>query len=248
MTPEVHIGTSGWHYDHWVGPFYPRELKKDGFLAHYARHLGTVEINNTFYQLPVPETVSGWRQAVPRDFVFAVKASRYITHLKKLNDPARTTARFFAIIRSLGRSLGPILFQLPPHWGANRDRLSGFLAALPVGLRYAFEFRDGSWFKPEIYDCLASRNAAFCFYQLAGRESPAPLTAEFVYVRLHGPGEPYRGSYGQRMLSALAHRILDWGRGGREVYCYFDNDERGYAAANALELQRIILAERGIRG
>lgn len=246
--PGFHVGTSGWHYAHWVGAFYPRDLKKQDFLAHYSSHLSTVEINNTFYRLPAPETLSGWRRTAPEDFVFAVKASRVITHLKKLKDPDRTTARFFEVIRFLGRSLGPVLFQLPPRFRANRDRLESFLAALPAEFRYAFEFRDESWFKPEIYDCLATHHSAFCFYHLAGRQSPAPLTADFVYVRLHGPGGPYRGIYDRRTLLALAHRILDWRRGGREVHCYFDNDERGYAAANALDLQAILREEGGAQG
>src|SRR5512139_3472241 len=154
-SPLIHIGTSGWHYHHWRGPFYPEDMSSEEFLSHYARSFQTVEINNTFYQLPSSETLAAWRDGTPRQFLFACKASRYITHMKKLADPAQTTARFFEAIQILGPKLGPVLFQLPPRWHANVDRLRTFLRSLPKTFRFAFEFRDSSWFGPATYAALA---------------------------------------------------------------------------------------------
>ena len=242
---RVQVGTSGWHYDHWRGPFYPQDMPSGQFLAHYTRHFHTVEINNTFYQLPAPETFAAWRDGTPPQFLFACKASRYITHMKKLADPARTTVRFFEAIQSLGPKLGPVLLQLPPRWRVNLDRLLVFLRSLPKGFRFVFEFRDPSWFGRDTCDMLAEHHAAFCIYDLAGRQSPIEVTTDFVYIRLHGPGGPYRGKYDERALRAWARRCRAWIKAGKDVYCYFDNDERGYAVQNALQLQHMLAPYRG---
>jgi uncharacterized protein YecE (DUF72 family) len=215
-------------------------LKQHRWLRFYAEHFSTVEINNSFYNLPEKRVFSGWREAVPEDFVFSVKASRYITHMKKLKDPIESVRRFMERISGLKEKMGPVLFQLPPRWKVNTQRLDSFVAALPVGCRYTFEFRDQSWFLPEVYDLLRRRGAAFCIYHLAGRLSPKEVTADFVYVRLHGPGEAYQGSYGKKTLSGWAGAFTAWDRQGRDVYCYFDNDQRGYAAGNALALKRMV--------
>ena len=151
---NIHIGTSGWHYPDWVGPFYPRGMKEAEFLPYYARRLSTVEINNTFYHLPTHETLIRWRDETPEDFLFTCKASRYLTHMKKLKDPKESIERFFESVTVLEHKLGPILFQLPPRWRMNVSRLEAFLIALPTGFRYAFEFRDASWFDEEIYQLL----------------------------------------------------------------------------------------------
>jgi uncharacterized protein YecE (DUF72 family) len=238
-TPEIRIGTSGWCYPHWRGRFYPRGLSAAGELAFYARHFGSVEINNTFYRLPERRTLAAWRDSVPRDFLFAVKASRYLTHMKKLAAPAAAVRRFFRRIEVLGGKLGPVLFQLPPRWRCDAPRLGVFLDALPGGLRYAFEFRDRSWLTEAVYDALARRNAALCIYELASFQSPARITADFAYVRLHGPAAAYRGCYSPRALTGWARRLRQWAADGLAVYCYFDNDEAGYAAHNALQLVRI---------
>ena len=164
----IHIGTSGWSYAHWKGTFYPEGAAADQFLTFYAQKFRTVEINNTFYQLPSEEAVKLWRETTSKDFIFAVKASRYITHMKKLKDPQEGLEKFIRAIEPLGSRLGPILFQLPPRWRANRERFAGFIAMLPDRLRYAFEFRDPTWFNRDIYDLMRQNNIAFCMYELAG--------------------------------------------------------------------------------
>jgi uncharacterized protein YecE (DUF72 family) len=236
----VHIGTSGWHYKHWIGPFYPRDISPEGFLAYYASRFHTVEINNSFYRLPETKTFKQWRDTVPPGFIFSVKASRFITHMKKLKDPEQSLATFIERITGLEDKLGPILFQLPPNWNRDLGRLKSFLLVLPAGYQYAFEFRDPSWFHAEVYDTLAEHGAAFCIYELAGLQPPRNLTADFVYLRLHGPGDAYCGCYGTEALTEWADTFPFWTKEGKEVYCYFDNDEMGYAAQNAAELQELV--------
>ncbi len=240
LPPGCHIGTSGWHYAHWRGPFYPEDLAPEGFLPYYAQRFHTVEINNSFYQLPREKTLTQWRQAVPGDFLFAVKASRFITHMKKLKDPEASLATFLSRVQLLKDQLGPILFQLPPRWGFHRERLTRFLAALPGEQRYAFEFRDQSWLHDQTYAALARQGAAFCIYDLAGFLSPRVITADFVYVRLHGPGGPYQGQYSPRVLAQWGQFLTDCLEQGKEVFCYFDNDEAGYAAQDAGRLQELV--------
>jgi uncharacterized protein YecE (DUF72 family) len=196
-------------------------------------------VNNTFYRLPSERTIAAWAATVPDGFTFAIKASRYITHMKKLKDPRESAARFLNRIAAFGHRLGPVLFQLPPGWSVNVERLASFLEALPVGNRYAFEFRDASWHIDEVYSLLREHGAAFCIYDLAGKTSPLEVTADLVYVRLHGPGDAYRGSYTTRALSTWARAFEEWSN-ERDVWCYFDNDERGYAPKNALSLRSMI--------
>lgn len=237
---RIYIGTSGWHYDHWKGPFYPKDLAQRDLLLFYDRHFRTVEINNTFYRLPDKKTLAGWRDQTARDFVFSVKASRYITHMKKLKNPDEAVSTFLNVATTLEEKLGPILFQLPPRWHFNPKRLQTFLELLPRKHRYVFEFRDESWFHPECYEILSRRGAAFCFYELAGRSSPKEVTADFVYVRLHGPGDAYKGQYDVSALSGWAGALSTWCKKGKEIFCYFDNDEAGYAAQDALRLQEML--------
>jgi uncharacterized protein YecE (DUF72 family) len=237
---RTHIGTSGWSYNHWQGPFYPEELPHDSWLQYYTEHFQSVEINNSFYHLPAEKTLAQWRDNVPKGFVFAAKASRYITHMKKLNDPKKSVATFLKRIAVLEDKLGPVLFQLPPHWHFNAERLAAFLEALSGEFRYTFEFRDHSWLNNETYDLLSLHNAAFCIYELDGFLSPKEVTADFVYVRLHGPGAAYQGNYDSRTLSGWAGAFSTWSAQGRNIYCYFDNDQAGYAAQNALSLQNML--------
>ncbi len=239
MSGGVHIGTSGWHYKHWRGPFYPQDLPPAGFLKFYARRFGTVEINNTFYRLPEEKALSAWRETVPADFIFAVKASRFITHIKKLIDPEPSAARFLARVEVLGKNLGPVLFQLPPGLKCNPERLRRFLEDIPKRHPYAFEFRDPGWFDDRIYKILEEHGAAFCIYELAGRTAPQIVTSQLVYIRLHGPAGPYQGQYSDEALSAWSRSISSWRREGRDVYCYFDNDQAGYAAQDARRLQEM---------
>lgn len=238
---EIRIGTSGWHYAHWRGTFYPEHLPTSRWLAYYLQHFDTVEINNSFYRLPSESTLASWRDAVPEGFRFAAKASRYLTHMKKLTDPESALHTFLPRIEVLGSRLGPILFQLPPRWRCNPERLGAFLAILPRAHRYAFEFRDPSWHVPAIYDLLRRQGVAYCVYDLAGFQSPFVVTTDFAYVRLHGPGpSAYRGSYRTEQLMAWAHRIQAWQSELDAVYVYFDNDERAYAVHNALGLKSLL--------
>ncbi|MBZ5562926.1 MAG: DUF72 domain-containing protein [Acidobacteriia bacterium] len=241
---RLRVGTSGWHYDHWLGPFYPETLRSHQMLAFYCQRLDTVEINNSFYHLPAKETFRAWKEQTPRDFLFAVKASRYITHMKKLKDPATTLEKFLLHAGELGNKLGPMLFQLPPYWKRDVARLKDFLQALPQGLRCVFEFRDATWFHAETYSALAQYGAAFCVFDLAGQESPRLLTSEFGYVRLHGPSyAKYAGCYTPVQLRGWLRLAQDWfAHGARQVFVYFDNDQAGYAARNALELQEMARA------
>jgi uncharacterized protein YecE (DUF72 family) len=235
-----HIGTSGWNYPHWKKRFYPSEIPSSRWLHYYAGRFSTVEINNSFYRLPSEETFVKWREGVPEGFTFAVKASRYITHMKKLKEPIESLEQFLRRVQLLEDRRGPLLFQLPPRWSRNSERLKEFLEALPAGLPCAFEFRDRSWFHEETYRALEAHNAALCIYELAGESSPRRVTADFVYVRLHGPGDAYQGSYDTVTLAGWAGALTSWTRQGRAVYCYFDNDQNAYAAHNALELARMV--------
>ncbi|MDZ7748814.1 MAG: DUF72 domain-containing protein [Halofilum sp. (in: g-proteobacteria)] len=236
---ELHVGTSGWSYPHWSGPFYPQDLPERDWLGYYARRFTSVEINNSFYRLPATSTLESWRDTVPAGFEFAVKASRYVTHMKKLKDPEDTMPGLLARMERLGDRLGPVLLQLPPHWRCNPERLRAFLEALPPAHRYAFELRDPSWFDERVFELLARFDAAFCVYDLAGTQSPVAVTAGFAYVRLHGPGDAYQGSYTDAALRGWADTFAGWRADGRDVYCYFDNDEAGYAAANAARLREL---------
>jgi uncharacterized protein YecE (DUF72 family) len=242
QTPTLHIGTSGWNYPHWYETFYPpkEDLQQD-LLVYYAEHFQTVEINNSFYQLPTVKTFRAWRDSTPAGFVFAVKASRYLTHLKKLKEVQESALTFLKRAETLGDKLGPILFQLPPRWHVNRERLAAFLQGLPAGFRYTFEFRDRTWLNPDIYALLADFGCALCIYDLKGQLSPKEVTADFVYVRLHGPHEQaYTGSYDTAALAGWAGAFSTWLQQGKEVFCYFDNDEQGFAPHNALELQQMV--------
>ncbi len=237
---SIYIGTSGWHYRHWKGPFYPEGLSSGRMLEFYGKRFRTAEINNTFYQLPEKQTFVQWRGAVPEGFVFAVKASRYITHLKKLKAPETSLSTFLERTEALGDGLGPILFQLPPRWHCNLERLRSFLQGLPEGFKYAFEFRDPSWFGDQTAEALAEKGAAFCIYDFAGRRSPRTVTADFVYIRLHGPEGAYQGQYRDEALSGWAEAVSGWAGQGKDVYCYFDNDEAGYAVHDALKLKSMV--------
>lgn len=240
----IRVGTSGWNYDHWKGAFYPDGLHQSDWLGYYAQRFSTVEVNNTFYSLPEQDTVDGWRQTPERGFLFSVKASRYLTHMKKLKQAPESLAMFLGCAEAFGDKLGPLLFQLPPNWHANPDRLQSFIESLESQAtgspRAVFEFRDESWFTDEVYRVLADHDCAFCIYELAGMQSPSMVTSTVVYVRLHGPGDAYEGSYDDQVLGTWANRLAEWASEGRDVFCYFDNDQNGYAASNATTLQTML--------
>jgi uncharacterized protein YecE (DUF72 family) len=246
---DIRIGTSGFHYRHWVGPFYPEKTPTSKMLEYYIQHFDTLELNNSFYRLPTVSAFECWRDATPKDFVFAVKASRFITHNKKLKDPENAIENLLPRAENLGRKLGPILFQLPPKWKINVERLENLLQILPREHRYAFEFRELSWLKPEVLRVLERFNAAFCIYELAGYHTPFTLTADFVYVRLHGPAAgKYQGSYSDEKLREWADRIEKWTTHMKAIYVYFDNDQAGYAAQNALALKRALSLQHSAHG
>lgn len=240
MNDQVRIGTSGWHYRHWVGTFYPEKCPTSKMFEFYRQHFDTVELNNSFYRLPDIKTFECWRDSVPGNFLFAVKASRFITHNKKLKDPQNALDNFLPRAEALGKKLGPILFQLPPKWSINLDRLEEFLSALPRYHQYTFEFREPSWNTEKTYALLRRHNAAYCIHELAGFHTPIVLTADFTYIRLHGPGGKYQGSYEDEALRIWAKRIHEWQRTLKNIYVYFDNDQAAYAAHNALRLRHLV--------
>ena len=247
MTCDLRIGTSGWHYGHWKGTFYPERCPPREMFRIYQQHFDTVEINNTFYQLPPLTAFDQWKKETPPDFLFALKGSRFLTHMKKLSDPAPGIERFFEGAKRLGRKLDPILFQLPPRWKANPERLDAFLEAMPPRRRYAFELRDRSWLVPEVYGVLEKHGAAYCIYDFAGFESPHVITAPFSYVRLHGPTErKYEGRYDAAALKRWAEWIERESRRLEAIYFYFDNDQAGYAAYDAIELKRLVAGAHGL--
>ena len=237
---EIRIGCSGWHYKHWVGTFYPAKTPATRMLSYYIEQFDTVELNNSFYRLPPKPSLTKWRESTPDSFCFAVKGSRFLTHMKKLKDPEAGLEKFFDAVDVLGDKLGPILFQLPPQWELNLERFSLFLDALPRGHRYAFEFRNATWNVPEIDQVLTAHNAAYCIFDLAGTQSPVKVTADFVYVRLHGPGGKYQGSYGDAAIRGWAEQSIAWRGESKSTYIYFDNDDSGYAPHDALRLKHAI--------
>jgi uncharacterized protein YecE (DUF72 family) len=236
----VRIGCSGWNYGHWRnGVFYPPRLPPRRWLEFYARRFDTVELNNTFYRLPRQEAVARWVAETPRDFLFAVKMSRYITHVKRLTDLGAGVARFYERIDPLVRSpkLGPVLWQLPPTFRRNDDRLRKALAALPPG-RHCFEFRHESWFVSEVYELLRQRRVAL----VIGDDPRRPwqtreLTADWTFVRFHGGSRGARGNYSRTELEDWARIVEEW-RGSVDVFLYFNNDWEGFAIKNALWLRR----------
>jgi uncharacterized protein YecE (DUF72 family) len=237
---KIHIGTSGWHYKHWKGTFYPEDAKEKDQFKEYLKSFSTVELNNSFYKLPPPETFETWRKSTPARFIFAVKANRFLTHNKKLIVDKNSIKRFFHSVDRLEKKLGPILFQLPPKWRINAERLETFIEALPEGYRYTFEFREHSWYDQEVYRILRDNNCAFCIYELEYHMSPMEITADFIYIRLHGPGNKYQGSYSDKTLKDWATHCKEWQKKGLDVYIYFDNDQEGYAAFNAVRLAELV--------
>ena len=232
---EVRIGTSGWAYKDWNGPFYPEEVKAKDRLAYISRRFPTLEINASFYRMPTQAAVAGWREQTPDDFVFGWKASRFITHLKRLKEPEEPLAYMFSRADALGRKLGPILFQLPPQMKRDDARLQTFLDALPEARRYAVEFRDPAWYAEEVLEMLRRRNVALCVSDHHHAPAPWEATADFVYLRGHGPGGRYFGRYGEAALKDWAAAIRAW-RKDRDVFVYFDNDIKSAAPADAEQL------------
>lgn len=234
----AHVGTSGWAYASWKPLFYPQEVKAAGFLGHYATRLRTVEVNYTFNHLPAAKTITAWVTATPPDFVFALKASQRITHFDRLRHPADTLPAFWEKVLPLGERLGPVLFQTPPWLRRDDDLLAGFVAELPAGQRCAIEFRDTSWYAPEVYEILALRKVALCHAE--GERAPSPLEmlegpADFVYLRLRDE----RG-YDDAAITTWAARCRTLLEVGKDVYAYFRHDDDGSNGIAAEKLRRLV--------
>jgi uncharacterized protein YecE (DUF72 family) len=235
----IRIGTSGWVYTHWRRVFYPMDLPQRDWFSFYARSFDTVEINNSFYRLPSPGTFEAWRQQAPAGFLYAVKASRYLTHLKKLKEPEAPLARFFEHAGCLEETLGPVLYQLPPNWRANLPRFEHFLSVLPASTGHVIEFRDQSWLTEEVFHLMERYGVAHCIHDMHPLQVPCRVTAHTVYLRFHGDME-HRGDYSSAALATWAERIERWRRGGHDVFAYFNNDVFGYAIKNALALKGMV--------
>lgn len=229
-------------YRHWRGLLYPEGLAQKRWLERYARFFDTVEMNATFYRLPAPETVARWRDATPPGFTFAVKGSRYLTHLKRLLDTGEGLLRFFRPVSRFGPKLGPVLWQLPPRFKPDHDRLDRFLTRLPP-LRHAIEFRDPDWYSEETCAVLDRHGVAFCEHDNVKREPPR-LTGRFRYVRFHGTTGRYSGRYGAEALRGHAEWYLDSAARGLDVFVYFNNDVGGHAVRDALDLLTLVGEER----
>jgi uncharacterized protein YecE (DUF72 family) len=240
------IGCSGWNYKSWKGRFYPERLPPSEWLRYYVEVFDTVEINASFYRLPAPETFAGWAAQTPDGFVMAVKASRYLTHLKQLRDPEAPIERLLDSATALGPRLGPILYQLPARITHDLPRLDRFLGALPDRwpldatarrLQHVIEFRHPSWYADDVFVRLADRGVALCLHDKLGSAIAGPAVGPFTYVRFHGTSGEYHGSYGGAALDAWADRLAaDW-RAGRDVYAYFNNDPDAVATLDARALR-----------
>ncbi len=236
---KIYIGTSGWDYNHWKKDFYTKEMDKKDWFSHYSKNFNSVEINNTFYNMPEESSVLHWKENAPRNFTYAVKASRYITHMKKLKDPKEPVNNFLSVIRKLDEKLGIILFQLPHHWKFNKERLERFLHQLPNDFEYAFEFREKSWWNDNTYELLNKHNAAFCIYHMPDEEAPREITSDTIYIRLHGTRKKYSGSYSLQQLTGWKRWITNRLDKVNSVYVFFNNDEKAIAPQNALKLRNM---------
>lgn len=245
--PEPRIGCSGWNYKTWKGRFYPEAMPVSRWLRHYAETFDTVEVNNTFYRLPEAETFALWRRQTPANFLMAVKASRFLTHMKRLRDPAEPLDRLIGRAAALGSRLGPLLYQLPANFHRDPARLETFLAALPrklprstKSLQHVIEFRHRSWYVSETYQLLEQHRVALCMHDKADSEISSPFVGPFAYVRFHGTSGRYHGSYDDRALKRWAARLADEWKDGKAIYAYFNNDPDAVATENARRLKRFL--------
>lgn len=243
---SFYIGTSGWSYAGWLGNFYPEKIKSELILPYYAKTFDSVELNNSFYQIPKKNNVAKWAEISPSDFVFSCKANRYITHFKRLEDVTESVVKLLDSFSTFEEKLGPILFQFPPYWAVNIPRLTEFTDNLPKDYRYTFEFRHKSWFCDELYQLLHQHTMSLCLYDHKTYQSPEIITGSFIYMRMHGPEEhAYQGAYEDETLEHYAQKFIDWNKQGKAIYCYFDNDEKGQAPKDAKRLKDLIALKDG---
>lgn len=234
------VGTSGWNYAHWKGIFYPPGMPQAQWLRHYARRFRTVEINNSFYRLSAADTFERWAQQTPPEFLFSVKATRYLTHRKKLKDPAQALLNLITNAEALGAKLGPILYQLPPRWRVDCDRLHAFLDLLPPERRHVFEFRDNSWHTDAVFSLLDAHGCGYCIMSAPSLPCHLVRTGGFIYLRMHGAAPQYDASYPDEELSWWLDRLTELRGSGCDIYVYFNNDYKGHALRNANRLLEII--------
>lgn len=230
----VRVGTSGYAYKEWKGTFYPEDLPADGMLSYYAGQFETVEINNTFYRMPTPKTIAGWAGAVPNGFTFVLKASQKITHMARLQGADDSVRYFCSTALQLGPRLGPVLFQLPPNFKKDLDRLRAFLPLIDQEVRCVFEFRHASWFEPDTYELLRSRNVGLCVADTENGTTPLEATADFGYLRLRDEG------YTSQDLAEWARKVRELGRGWKDAYVFFKHEESGKGPALAREFRALI--------
>jgi uncharacterized protein YecE (DUF72 family) len=240
MNGRVRVGCSGWQYKHWRGDFYPVDVAATRWFEYYAARFDTVEINNSFYRLPEAETFARWRERAPGRFLFAVKASRFLTHMKKLKDPEEPLERLFTRMRSLGRRLGPVLYQLPPGFKLDLGRLEHFLHALPGDARHVIEFRDPSWYADTVSVLLERHRVARCLHDMQGSATGRERVGPFVYVRYHGASGTYSGGYPADRLARWAEWLQAEREAGVDVFAYFNNDVGGHAPRDAVTLRQLL--------
>ena len=241
----IRIGCSGWNYRHWRERFYPAGLPVKKWFDFYAGTFDTVEINNSFYRLPPPETFAKWRDQAPPGFRYAVKANRFITQAKKLKDCAEPLDRMMAPTRKLGDTLGPILYQLPPNFRINLARLDDFLSLLPKDLTHVFEFREPSWLTDDTYALLEGHGASFCVHDMPGSATPREATGKAAYVRFHGNGGKYWGRYTDAQLAGWSDWLAEQAKAGREAWAYFNNDIDAHAIHDAQTLKAMVRQATG---
>jgi uncharacterized protein YecE (DUF72 family) len=233
-----YVGTSGWVYKHWREVFYPAKLPQSKWLEFYTRHFSTVELNSSFYRLPTEKAFAGWRETSPAGFVYAVKVSRFITHIKRLKEVDEPIDTFLSRAQLLEEKLGPLLYQLPPNMHRNDERLDAFLSLLPSGLRHVVEFRHDSWLDEAVFAILRRHNVGLCVFDMPDLSCPLLATADFAYVRFHGATGLYYSRYSDDELEDWAGRISELARDLDAVYIYFNNDAEAYAIQNARTLAR----------
>jgi uncharacterized protein YecE (DUF72 family) len=237
---RARVGCSGWQYKHWRGAFYPPELPQSQWFTYYASRFDTVEINNSFYRLPERTTFVSWARRAPMRFEFAVKASRFLTHMKKLKDPREPLQRMFSRMRGLGNRLGPVLYQLPPNFRVDVERLREFIDLLPRDARHVIEFRDPSWYTQDVCDLLDRADVAMCLHDMPGSATGRTRVGPFVYVRFHGADAKYAGTYSKDRLARWAGWLDEQRRAGIDVYAYFNNDVGGHAPRDAVTLRSLL--------
>jgi uncharacterized protein YecE (DUF72 family) len=237
---QYFIGTSGWHYDDWRGRFYPEKLPKAKWLDFYARYFPTLELNNSFYHLPSEKAFNNWYDSSPQDFVFSVKVSRFITHIKRLKDCDEAIDNFMSRAGILKEKLGPLLYQLPPGLHRDDSLLEAFLQKLPAGMKHVIEFRHQSWLVEPVFDLLRRHNAGFCVFDMPKITSPLLATADFAYIRFHGKDSLYSSCYPDEELADWAQKIAVTAKNLKSVYIYFNNDIQGFALKNAVTLRDLL--------